>query len=124
MGYRQRYEDSYLDEVDEEFEGDERSDAQKLIDLIKKTVRTEKEDIRIKKLTERLIVGAKLPGPPGEKAIASIGDTVGENSNVCIIEAMKVMNEIKADARGTIVRVLVEDGKPVQYGQPLFELKA
>jgi acetyl-CoA carboxylase biotin carboxyl carrier protein len=61
---------------------------------------------------------------PGEKSIANVGDTVGENSNVCIIEAMKVMNEIKADARGTIVRVLVEDGKPVQYGQPLFELKA
>lgn len=61
---------------------------------------------------------------PGEKPIANVGDTVGENSNVCIIEAMKVMNEIKADARGTIVRVLVEDGKPVQYGQPLFELKA
>jgi acetyl-CoA carboxylase biotin carboxyl carrier protein len=61
---------------------------------------------------------------PGEKAIANVGDTVDENSNVCIIEAMKVMNEIKADTRGTIVRVLVEDGKPVQYGQPLFELKA
>lgn len=61
---------------------------------------------------------------PGEKPIANIGDSVGENSNVCIIEAMKVMNEIKADTRGTIVRVLVEDGKPVQYGQPLFELKA
>jgi acetyl-CoA carboxylase biotin carboxyl carrier protein len=61
---------------------------------------------------------------PGEKPIVNIGDSVGENSNVCIIEAMKVMNEIKADARGTIVRVLVEDGKPVQYGQPLFELKA
>ncbi len=61
---------------------------------------------------------------PGEKAIANIGDSVDENSNVCIIEAMKVMNEIKADTRGTIVRVLVEDGKPVQYGQPLFELKA
>ncbi len=61
---------------------------------------------------------------PGDKAFASIGDIVDENSNVCIIEAMKVMNEIKAEARGTIARVLVEDGKPVQYGQPLFELKA
>ncbi len=61
---------------------------------------------------------------PGEKAFANIGDIVDENSNVCIIEAMKVMNEIKAEARGTIARVLVEDGKPVQYGQPLFELKA
>ena len=61
---------------------------------------------------------------PGEKAFANIGDSVDENSNVCIIEAMKVMNEIKAETRGTIARVLVEDGKPVQYGQPLFELKA
>lgn len=61
---------------------------------------------------------------PGEKAFANVGDIVDENSNVCIIEAMKVMNEIKAETRGTIARVLVEDGKPVQYGQPLFELKA
>lgn len=61
---------------------------------------------------------------PGEKSFVNIGDSVDENSNVCIIEAMKVMNEIKAELRGTIARVLVEDGKPVQYGQPLFELKA
>ena len=61
---------------------------------------------------------------PGEKSFINVGDTVDENTTVCIIEAMKVMNEIKAEARGTIARVLVEDGKPVQYGQPLFELKA
>jgi acetyl-CoA carboxylase biotin carboxyl carrier protein len=61
---------------------------------------------------------------PGERSFVNIGDAVDENSNVCIIEAMKVMNEIKAEARGTIARILVEDGKPVQYGQPLFELKA
>jgi acetyl-CoA carboxylase biotin carboxyl carrier protein len=62
---------------------------------------------------------------PGEKPLVNIGDSVGENSIVCIIEAMKVMNEIKPEGvRGTIARVLVEDGKPVQYGQPLFELKA
>ncbi len=61
---------------------------------------------------------------PGEKPFVNVGDSVDENSNVCIIEAMKVMNEIKAEARGTIARILVEDGKPVQYGQPLFELKA
>lgn len=61
---------------------------------------------------------------PGEKPFVNVGDIVDENSNVCIIEAMKVMNEIKAETRGTIARILVEDGKPVQYGQPLFELKA
>jgi acetyl-CoA carboxylase biotin carboxyl carrier protein len=61
---------------------------------------------------------------PGEKAFVNVGDQVDENTTVCIIEAMKVMNEIKAEARGTIARILAEDGKPVQYGQPLFELKA
>lgn len=61
---------------------------------------------------------------PGEKVYCNVGDPVDENTTVCIIEAMKVMNEIKAEMRGTIARVLVEDGKPVQYGQPLFEIKA
>lgn len=61
---------------------------------------------------------------PGEKPFANVGDSVDDNTTVCIIEAMKVMNEIKAEIGGTIARVLVEDGKPVQYGQPLFELKA
>ncbi|MFZ4767330.1 MAG: acetyl-CoA carboxylase biotin carboxyl carrier protein, partial [Roseimicrobium sp.] len=58
---------------------------------------------------------------PTEKAFISVGDVVDEESVVCIIEAMKVMNEIKAEACGTVARILVEDGKPVQYGQPLFE---
>jgi acetyl-CoA carboxylase biotin carboxyl carrier protein len=60
---------------------------------------------------------------PTDKAFVSIGDQVDENTVVCIIEAMKVMNEIKAEARGTIARILTDDSKPVQYGQPLFELK-
>lgn len=64
----------------------------------------------------------RSPGP-GESAFIKVGDSVDENTTVCIIEAMKVMNEIKAEARGTVTRVLAEDGKPVQYGQPLFELK-
>jgi acetyl-CoA carboxylase biotin carboxyl carrier protein len=60
---------------------------------------------------------------PGEKSFVNVGDSVDENTTVCIIEAMKVMNEIKAETRGTIARILAEDGKPVQYGQPLFQLK-
>ncbi len=70
------------------------------------------------------MVGTFYPSSaPGEKSFVSVGDSVDENTVVCIIEAMKVMNEIKAEAHGTIVRILAEEGKPVQYGQPLFELK-
>ncbi len=70
------------------------------------------------------MVGTFYPSTaPGEKTFVSVGDSVDENTVVCIIEAMKVMNEIKAEARGTIVRILAEEGKPVQYGQPLYELK-
>jgi acetyl-CoA carboxylase biotin carboxyl carrier protein len=59
---------------------------------------------------------------PGEKVFVSVGDTVDENSTVCIIEAMKVMNEIKAEKKGVITRVLVEDATPVQYDSPMFEI--
>ena len=60
---------------------------------------------------------------PGEKSFVTVGDHVEANTVVCIIEAMKVMNEIKAETSGMIARVIAEDGKPVQYGQPLFQLK-
>src|SRR5688572_16872399 len=51
---------------------------------------------------------------PGEKAFINVGDTVDENTTVCIIEAMKVMNEIKAEKKGVITRIMVEDATPVQ----------
>ncbi len=60
---------------------------------------------------------------PGEKVFANIGDSVTEGTTVCIIEAMKVMNEIKAEASGIITRLLVEDATPVQFETPLFEIK-
>lgn len=60
---------------------------------------------------------------PDSPAFASNGTEVSDDSVVCIIEAMKVMNEIKADCHGIITKVLVEDGSPVQYGQPLFLVK-
>ena len=57
---------------------------------------------------------------PGAKAFAEVGDTVKAGQAVCIIEAMKIMNEIEADKDGVIAKILVENGKPVEYGQPLF----
>ena len=64
----------------------------------------------------------RSPGP-GEKVFVSVGDSVDENTTVCIIEAMKVMNEIKAEKRGVITRVMVEDATPVQFDSPLFEIQ-
>ena len=60
---------------------------------------------------------------PGEKAFISVGDSVDENTTVCIIEAMKVMNEIKAEKKGTITRIMVDDSTPVQFDSPLFEIQ-
>jgi biotin carboxyl carrier protein len=52
-----------------------------------------------------------------------MGDKVAKGAVLCIVEAMKLMNEIEADAAGTIVGILVEDGTPVEYGQALFKIK-
>lgn len=60
---------------------------------------------------------------PGGKPIVELGSTVKEGEPVCIIEAMKIMNEIEADKGGTITRILCENGQPVEFGQPLFEIE-
>jgi acetyl-CoA carboxylase biotin carboxyl carrier protein len=57
---------------------------------------------------------------PGSKPMAEVGQAVKEGESICIIEAMKIMNEIEADKSGTISRVLVDDGRAVEFGQPLF----
>jgi acetyl-CoA carboxylase biotin carboxyl carrier protein len=57
---------------------------------------------------------------PGAKPFVEIGDAIKEGQPVCIIEAMKIMNEIEADVEGRIVRVLCENGQAVEFGQPLF----
>lgn len=75
-------------------------------------------------ITSPMVGTFYLASAPGEAPFVKIGDQVDENTTVCIIEAMKVMNEIKAETRGVVARLLAVDGKPVQYGQPLFELKA
>lgn len=57
---------------------------------------------------------------PEKPPFVEVGDEVDENTVLCIIEAMKVMNEIKAEAVGIVGKILVESGQPVEYGQPLF----
>ncbi|MGE5088667.1 MAG: acetyl-CoA carboxylase biotin carboxyl carrier protein [Candidatus Levyibacteriota bacterium] len=59
---------------------------------------------------------------PGAKAFVEVGDTVAQGDTLCIVEAMKLMNEIEADAAGTVKAILVENGQAVEFGQPLFIL--
>jgi acetyl-CoA carboxylase biotin carboxyl carrier protein len=59
---------------------------------------------------------------PGAKAFVEVGDTVAQGDTLCIVEAMKLMNEIEADAAGTVKAILVENGQAVEFGQPMFVL--
>ncbi len=70
------------------------------------------------------MVGTFYTAPsPDAPAFVSVGQEVTPDTVVCIVEAMKVMNEIKAEVSGVITEICAENGKPVQFGQPLFRLK-
>src|SRR5256885_16469699 len=70
------------------------------------------------------MIGTFYRAPSPESAsYVEVGSEVSPETVVCIIEAMKVMNEIKAEAKGVITQVLVENAKPVEFGQPLFKLR-
>ena len=60
---------------------------------------------------------------PGAKPFVDVGSTVKEGDTLCIIEAMKILNEIEADKTGTVTRILGENGQAVEYGQPLFVIE-
>ncbi len=64
----------------------------------------------------------RAPSPEATNYV-EVGSTVNSETVVCIIEAMKVMNEIKAETNGVITQILVENGKPVEFGQPLFKVR-
>jgi acetyl-CoA carboxylase biotin carboxyl carrier protein len=70
------------------------------------------------------IVGTFYAAPsPEAAAFVKVGEAVREGQVLCIVEAMKLMNEIEADASGEVVQVLAENGQPVEYGQPLFSIR-
>lgn len=70
------------------------------------------------------IVGTFYESPsPGSSAFVKIGDQVENGQVLCIVEAMKLMNEIESDVAGEIVKRLVQNGQPVEYGQPLFAVR-
>ena len=60
---------------------------------------------------------------PGAKAFADVGSQIKEGEPICIVEAMKIMNEIESDKTGVVTQILVENGHAVEYGQPLFVIE-
>jgi acetyl-CoA carboxylase biotin carboxyl carrier protein len=80
-----------------------------------------KEDLH---LIKSPIVGTFYGAPsPGTESFVKVGSQVESGQTLCIVEAMKLMNEIESDESGEIVRVYVENGQPVEYGQPLFGIR-
>jgi acetyl-CoA carboxylase biotin carboxyl carrier protein len=81
------------------------------------------EKSKLKEIVSPMVGTFYRASSPDSAPYVQPGQEINEESVVCIIEAMKVMNEIKAEVRGIIVEVLVENGTPVQFGQPLFRVK-
>jgi acetyl-CoA carboxylase biotin carboxyl carrier protein len=70
------------------------------------------------------MVGTFYRSPaPDEPSFVDVGDTIRKGQTICIIEAMKLMNELEAEVSGEIMEILVENGKPIEFGQPLMQVK-
>lgn len=76
------------------------------------------------KVIESPMVGTFYRAPsPDADSFVNVGDSISPGKVLCIVEAMKLMNEIESEASGTIVEIMVENGQPVQFGQPLFKIR-
>jgi acetyl-CoA carboxylase biotin carboxyl carrier protein len=74
-------------------------------------------------ITSELVGTFYASASPDSAPYIKVGDEVTEGSTVCIVEAMKVMNEIKSEVNGTVVEILVDNGTPVEYGQAIIKIK-
>ena len=82
---------------------------------------SEEESLPSGHIIKSPMVGTFYSSPsPGAKTFVNIGDSVSEGDTICIVEAMKILNQIEAEVSGTIKAILVENAQPVEYGQPLM----
>jgi acetyl-CoA carboxylase biotin carboxyl carrier protein len=84
---------------------------------------TPEKSVVLKDIVSPMVGTFYRAGSPEAAAFVDVGKEVSEETVVCIIEAMKVMNEIKAETKGVIAEIVAENGKPVQFGQVLFRVK-
>lgn len=85
-------------------------------------VEASSEDDHVVVIPSPMIGTFYLASAPDATPYVKLGDSVGPDTTICIVEAMKVFNEIQAEVSGTVVAVLVESGEPVEFGQPLFKI--
>lgn len=88
-----------------------------------KTAATSIESVPLREIVSPMVGTFYRAGSPDGPPFIDVGKTITEDTVVCIIEAMKVMNEIKAETSGVIAEVVAENGKPVQFGQVLFRVR-
>ena len=94
---------------------------QQMVAALAATVAAPVEVVEEGHIVKSPMVGTFYRSPsPGSPSFIEVGQTVSEGQTLCIIEAMKLLNEIESDAAGVVKKILVESGQPVEYGQPLF----
>ena len=81
------------------------------------------DDPDVKTIESPMVGTFYAASAPGEEPFVDVGDEVDENQTVCIVEAMKLMNEVVAKFAGIVEKVLVENGQPVEFGQPLYQVR-
>jgi len=91
--------------------------------LTKNTLQKEVEDDSLVTITSPMVGSYYGKVSPDSPSFVKDGDSINVGDTLCIIEAMKLMNEIESEVKGVIVKVLVKDGDMVEYGQPLFKIK-
>ncbi len=92
-------------------------------DYIVKSEGKSTQDENVKVVTSPMVGTFYLKPSPTEKSYVEVGKEINVGDTLCIIEAMKLMNEIESEYSGKIIKILVEDGKTVEYGTPLFEIE-
>ena len=84
---------------------------------------TVEEEVSGHKVTSPMVGTFYRSSSPGAPTFTEVGKHVNEGDTLCIIEAMKILNQIEADKSGTVKAILVDDGKPVEFGQPMFVIE-
>lgn len=102
MAYQKKYEDTYLDKDDEEFTGDDKTDAERIVALLEKPSRSPKEEVLVQQLTERLFVAAQLPGTPGEQAVFGLELVANAYKDLGLVDTATALWAQLSDVAGVI----------------------